>query len=182
MIPTPTRKRVKRSGISVAAAAIVIVLVVTASAVGVVVIQSNSSVARTQSALETSTLIQTDTTTVSQPSAAGDLIQSGGGKASLDLVRLESYNYQSIESGVVITVIDAGSTTVAISSVYFDGRLQTSVASGCATGSPSIYPTGTCTFTLVPAVAPASGTSHTVKIVTSTGGTSVISVVAGTSG
>jgi flagellin-like protein len=121
-------------------------------------------------------------------SLAGGLT-SGGGQQVSDQLALDAYNYGTISTGTVITVRDVGSTTITISSIFFDGQLvQTSwltPSSGCDTGASSISPTGTCTFTIgtgSPAVSAASGTSHIIKIVSSSGGTAVFTVAAGRTG
>jgi len=128
-------------------------------------------------------------------SLAGGLTQSGGQQVS-DQISMDAYNYGTISSGPTITIRDTGSSSVTVASVFFDGAPVLTI---------SATPTGTCTSK---AAAPAfgvcttgqtltfiidstagvgsntatSGTSHAIKIVTSTGGTSVFSVVAGRTG
>jgi flagellin-like protein len=120
-------------------------------------------------------------------SLAGGLTQAGGQQVS-DQIAMDAYNYGTISSGVTLTVRDVGSSTVTINSVFFDGILVPGASltaqspATCATGGVAISPTGACTFTLTPATAPTSGTSHIVKILTSSGGTSVMTVVAGRTG
>jgi archaeal type IV pilus assembly protein PilA len=107
-------------------------------------------------------------------SLAGGLTQGGGQQVS-DQVEMDAYNFQSLSS-LTLTVRDVGSTTVTIPSVFFDGQLTTN---SCSTMTPS----STCTLTITPIPSPAtSGTSHVIKLLTASGGTAVITVVAGRSG
>jgi flagellin-like protein len=120
-------------------------------------------------------------------SLAGGLT-SGGGQQVSDQLSMDAYNYGTIGSGVTLTIRDVGSTTVTINSIFFDGALIPSGSltnqnpATCAIGTVSIAPTGTCSFTLTPGTAPSAGTSHTIKILTTSGGTSVITVIAGRTG
>ncbi len=118
-------------------------------------------------------------------SLAGGLTQGGGVQVS-DQISLDAYNYKTIPSGPTITIRDVGSSTITISQIFFDGQVATVTGGACAT-TPStnpIPPTGTCTFTITSGAAEAvtSGTSHTVKILDSIGGTATMTVIAGRSG
>jgi len=166
-----------RRGISAVVTAIAVVSMISASVVIIVEIQTSSNPGVTMA----KSLVETSTSTNSQQSLSSNLTQSGGGQLALDHLALYNYSYQSIGSGVAMTIGDVGSTAFTISTVYFDGGAPSSITSGCATGSAPISPSGTCSFTLVPTFIPVAGTPHIVKIVTSNGGTSVFSVVAGMS-
>ncbi len=122
-------------------------------------------------------------------SLAGGLT-SGGGQQVSEQLSLDAYNYGTIASGVTIAVRNSGSSSVTISSVFFDGALAASFGSQspgtCASGGAAVASGATCTFSLTtsPAAVEAatSGTTHVVKMVTATGGTSVFSITAGRSG
>ena len=122
-------------------------------------------------------------------SLAGGLT-SGGGQQVSDQVALDAYNYGTIATGAVMTIRDVGSGSVTISAIFFDGTLVPSAnlvsqnPATCAIGTISVGPSTTCQFTINTAAATGatSGTSHLVKVVTATGGTSVITVNAGRSG
>src|SRR5271155_5442934 len=62
-------------------------------------------------------------------SLAGGLTQ-GGGQQGSDQLSMDAYNYATIASGPTLTIRDTGSSSVTITSVFFDG---TSVASLAAT-------------------------------------------------
>ena len=115
-------------------------------------------------------------------SLAGGLT-SGGGQQVADQLQMDSYNFQTL-AHPSITVRNVGSSTIAVSSVFLDGQLatvQTDFPSGCTTGTPSITPTTTCQFTLTTSGI-SSGTSHTIKIIDSIGGTATITIIAGRTG
>jgi hypothetical protein len=116
-------------------------------------------------------------------SLAGGLT-SGGGAQVADQVSMDAYNYGTL-TAPVITVRDVGSGTVSINNIFFDGQIATITGSGtpvgCATGT-SITATSTCQFTLSTPVGITSGTSHTVKILLTDGGTGVMTIIAGRSG
>ena len=122
-------------------------------------------------------------------SLAGGLT-SGGGQQVSEQLSLDAYNYGTIASGVTIAVRNSGSSSVTISSVFFDGSLAASFGSqspaSCAAGATATATGATCTFSLTTSPATVetatSGTTHVVKIVSATGGTSVFSVTAGRSG
>ena len=90
---------------------------------------------------------------------------------------MDAYNFHATNS-LALTLRNVGSTTVSVTSgnIFFDGQ----VVSGASCGT--VAPSGTCTLTIVPSPTPTSGTSHLVKILTSSGGTSVMTVIAGRSG
>ena len=128
-------------------------------------------------------------------SLAGGLTQGGGQQVS-DQLQMDAYGYVAGGSGsLTITVRDVGSSTVQVSSIFFDGSLAGTIngvaGSTCASTSTS-SPYGTCapgqTLTIKMTSNPAgvqsaaSGTSHTVKILTATGGTSTFTVIAGRTG
>jgi len=122
-------------------------------------------------------------------SLAGGLT-SGGGQQVSEQLSLDAYNYGTIGSGVTIAVRNSGSSSVTISSVFFDGALAASFGSqspaSCAAGATATATGATCTFSLTTSPGTVetatSGTTHVVKIVSATGGTSVFSVTAGRSG
>jgi archaeal type IV pilus assembly protein PilA len=123
-------------------------------------------------------------------SLSGGLTGSGGQQVS-DQLSMDAYNYGTISTGVVMTVRDTGSGAVTIDAIFFDGTPVTTVVSpGGTCSSPGTgTPFASCTtgqtyvFTIAsPATGATSGTSHIIKLLTSTGGTSVISVVAGRTG
>jgi flagellin-like protein len=122
-------------------------------------------------------------------SLAGGLT-SGGGQQVSEQLSLDAYNYGTIASGVTIAIRNSGSSSVTISSVFFDGSLVASFGSQvpgtCAAGGAAVASGATCTFSLTASPATVetatSGTTHVVKMVTATGGTSVFSITAGRSG
>ena len=126
-------------------------------------------------------------------SLAGGLT-SGGGQQVSDQLQLDAYNYIQGTS-LTATVRDVGSGSVTVSSIFFDGNVAGAI-SATPTGScssPSLNsPYATCapgqTLTIVLTSSPAgvtsaaSGTSHTVKILTATGGIATFTVIAGRTG
>jgi len=126
-------------------------------------------------------------------SLAGGLTQGGGQQVS-DQLSMDAYNYASIGSGPTVTVRDTGSSAITISSIFFDGTSVAtlgSVAGTCNGITESVTtPFASCTtgqtfiFNINSngALGEASGTSHAIKILDSTGGTEVITVVAGREG
>ncbi len=122
-------------------------------------------------------------------SLAGGLTQGGGAQVS-DQLQLDAYNYVSGTS-LTFTVRDVGSTSVSVTSVFIDGSLEgaaNSVSGTCSAGANPPYASCTVGQTLTLkfidslVTAPNSGTSHTIKVETSTGGTSTFSVIAGRTG
>ena len=126
-------------------------------------------------------------------SLAGGLTQGGGQQVS-DQLSMDAYNYIAGTS-LTVTMRDVGSSTVQVTSIFFDGNLAGTISAtptGSCTSPLSSSPYGTCapgqTITLVMTSNPtgvtsaASGTSHTIKIETATGGTSTFTVVAGRTG
>jgi flagellin-like protein len=117
-------------------------------------------------------------------------LTSGGGQQVSDQVSLDAYNYKTIASGPTITVRNTGSGTVTISDVFFDGALVPTAnltpqsPANCAQSTGSITTSAACTFTITTAAAQGatSGTAHSIKIITSTGGTGIIPLTAGRSG
>ena len=126
-------------------------------------------------------------------SLAGGLTQGGGQQVS-DQLSMDAYNYAAIGSGPTITIRDTGSSSVSITGIFFDGTSVTtlgSVAGTCngivlSTTTPFASCTTGQTFTFNintnGATGEASGTSHAIKVLDSTGGTEVITVVAGRTG
>src|SRR5437016_3985631 len=122
-------------------------------------------------------------------SLAGGLT-TGGGQQVSDQVALDAYNYGTIATGALITIRDVGSGSVTISAIFYDGTLVPGAnlvsqnPATCAVGTVSVGPSTTCQFTINTAAATGatSGTAHLVKVLTVTGGTSVITVIAGRSG
>jgi len=116
-------------------------------------------------------------------SLAGGLTQGGGQQVS-DQLQMDAYNFNTLGTPA-FTIRDVGSGSIAISTIFYDGAVATlsgtGTPSGCATGT-SISPTGTCVITLTVSPAATSGTAHTVKILDTTGGTAVITIVAGRTG
>jgi flagellin-like protein len=168
---------------------------------------------------------------------AGGLTQ-GGGQQTTERLQMQSYNFQLNPTSCVCTggilqlfLLNTGSSSTTISSVYLDGALQTTaawtttnaafttgqafytsvagliqdfttaactatagaayagcstVAGGAASGSGQLYNAGATgqldiVFTNL-AGKPTAGTSHTVKVVSTTGATFVFSVTSGRSG
>jgi len=128
-------------------------------------------------------------------SLAGGLTQGGGQQVS-DQLQLDAYNYVAGGSGsLTITVRNVGSSSVQVNSIFFDGTLAgtiNSVAGSTCTATSTSSPYGTCapsqTLTIkmttnpVGVQAAAASTSHTIKILTATGGTATFTVVAGRTG
>jgi archaeal type IV pilus assembly protein PilA len=126
-------------------------------------------------------------------SLSGGLTQSGGQQMS-DQLAMDAYNYGTISNGVTVTIRDTGSSSVSIDSIFFDGSLAGTLgsASGTCSSPQTTSPYASCTtgqtltFTLTASPglveSATSGTTHIIKIVTGTGGTSVFSVVAGRTG
>jgi flagellin-like protein len=125
-------------------------------------------------------------------SLAGGLTQ-GGGQQVADQMSMDAYNYATIASGPTVTIRDTGSSSVTITGIFFDGTSVTNLAgvpSGTCSSASATTPFATCatgqtlTFTINSngATGEASGTSHSIKVLDSTGGTEVITVVAGRTG
>jgi flagellin-like protein len=117
-------------------------------------------------------------------SLAGGLTSGGGSQVS-DQISMDAYNFGTL-TAPVITIRDVGSGSISISNIFLDGQVATltgtGTPAGCATGT-SIAPTSTCQFTLnTSALGITSGTSHTLKILTTDGGTAVMTIIAGRSG
>jgi flagellin-like protein len=116
-------------------------------------------------------------------SLAGGLT-SGGGQQVSDQIAMDAYNFQTL-TAPSITVRDVGSTTVTIGTIFIDGQPATlsgtGTPSGCASGTATISPTTTCQFTLTTSGI-SSGTAHTIKILTTSGGTSIVTIIAGKTG
>ncbi len=129
---------------------------------------------------------------------AGNLTGSGGTQVT-EQVSMDAYVYSPISSGVAVYVRNVGTATTTLdsSAMFFDGLTATDTHTGFAgtscfalTTSYQI-PVGTvCYFVFTTTPPPASnnanaataGTSHTIKVVSKTGGTFVFNVIAGRSG
>lgn len=125
-------------------------------------------------------------------SIAGNLTQSGGQQVS-EQVSMDAYSFPSPYTTPVIILRDVGSSSITINSAYYDGNLCQTNGNICTaeaftnTGGCTAGATTTCTAgqygTLTLTVtAPATGTSHLLRLVTSDGGTFTFSVIAGRSG
>jgi archaeal type IV pilus assembly protein PilA len=117
-------------------------------------------------------------------SLAGGLTGSGGQQVA-DQISMDAYNWPA-SSSLTLTIRNTGSSTPTISSVFLDGltaTLTTQTPGSCASGTLATAPGATCLVVIGGAATSAtSGTAHTVKVLTATGGTAVITVVAGKSG
>jgi hypothetical protein len=128
-------------------------------------------------------------------SLSSGLTGSGGSQLS-DQLSMDAYNYGTIANGPTITVRDTGSSSVTVASMFFDGAPVTTIAAtptGTCTAKQTTPSFGVCsvgqtlTFIIdstagVGTNTATAGTSHIIKLVSATGGTSVISVVAGRTG
>jgi len=130
-------------------------------------------------------------------SLTGGLTGSGGQQMS-DQVSMDAYNFNTV-TAPIITLRDTGGSSVTLSAVYFDGYLCQASGTVCtgaaAFTEPATNPctdtagalpvtctTGQFTKMTLAVASQTSGTSHSVKVLTATGGTFVISIVAGKSG
>ena len=126
-------------------------------------------------------------------SLSGGLTQ-GGGQQVADQLALDAYIYTQGTS-LTMTVRDVGSSSVQVTSIFYDGNLAGTISAtptGTCSSLASSSPYGTCapgqTLTMVLTASPsgvtsaASGTSHVIKIETATGGTATFSVTAGRTG
>ena len=134
-------------------------------------------------------------------SLSGGLTGGGGGQQVSDQLSLDSCSFSgngtSTATFLVLHLRDTGAGSVSISSVYYDGNTipLTSCISPCVwyAQSPanpvSVGSTVTLTLTVngtllsgsTPPL-PSAGTSHIVKVITTTGGQGIYSVTAGRSG
>ncbi len=129
---------------------------------------------------------------------AGNLTGSGGQQVT-EQVSMDAYVYSPISSGVAVYVRNTGTATITIdnNALFFDGLVATDSAAvfpgtKCsALATPWQMSVGTvCYFSFTTSPPPASnnanaataGTSHTIKVVSKSGGTFVFSVLAGRSG
>jgi archaeal type IV pilus assembly protein PilA len=125
-------------------------------------------------------------------SLSGNLTQQGGQQLS-DQVSMDAYTFSTLTNPVMV-LRDVGSSSITITSIYFDGNLcQTSgvtctAAPGYTTGASPLCQAGpVCTAgeyvsTSLTVTAQTTGTSHIIRIVTSDGGTFTFTVIAGRSG
>jgi hypothetical protein len=129
-------------------------------------------------------------------SFAGTLT-GGGGSQVTEQLSLDAYVYSPVSNGVAVYVRNTGTSTVTIdsSAMFYDGLAATDThtsfsGTSCFSLSPSYQVSvGTVcyfSFTTTPlnnaANAATAGTSHSIKIVTKTGGTFIYTVIAGKSG
>ncbi|HUI01440.1 MAG TPA: archaellin/type IV pilin N-terminal domain-containing protein [Nitrososphaerales archaeon] len=128
-------------------------------------------------------------------SIAGNLTQGGGSQVSEGL-SMDSYAFGTLNAPSV-SVRDTGGSAVSINQVYFDG-LQCQAGGLTCTGVSATEPTsGGCTGTTFPlpcstgqyvtlsltlSANAASGTSHSLRIVTVDGGTFTFTILAGRTG
>jgi flagellin-like protein len=106
----------------------------------------------------------------------GSLTQTGGQQVAEQL-SMEAYNFKDLEAPVIF-VRNTGTVNVKIDKVYFDGE---QIASPTITDDElDVNEVTDITFTLT---SPATrGSSHLIKVVTSTGGTFTFTVIAGRTG
>jgi archaeal type IV pilus assembly protein PilA len=125
-------------------------------------------------------------------SITGNLTQSGGQQVA-DQVSMDAYSFGTLTNPIMV-LRNVGSSSVTITSVYFDGNLcqasgvtctaapgYTVGGAGQCTAGP-VCTTGQYVSTLLTVTSQTSGTSHLIRIVTSDGGTFTFSVIAGRSG
>ncbi|MDA4115813.1 MAG: hypothetical protein OK442_04585 [Thaumarchaeota archaeon] len=167
-------------------AAIPVALLLAGLLLGAIIVENTSIFGKRVADTATITSTVTETVTASNSTSTTPFITAGGGKPVTDQISMAAYDYGTIASGLNVIIEDTGSTTISISSIFFDGEVATisgtGTHSGCATGT-AIAPGTTCQFVLDGAATSAtSGTSHSIKVLTSTGGTLVASVMAGRTG
>jgi FlaG/FlaF family flagellin (archaellin) len=130
-------------------------------------------------------------------SLSGGLTGSGGGQLS-EQVSMDSYNFNTL-TAPVISMRNTGGASSSLTSVFFDGNACQTGNAVCTAGPTFTEPaTNGCTdtVTLLPVtcatgqytrmtlavVSQTAGTTHTLKVVSATGGTFVMSIVAGRTG
>ncbi len=123
-------------------------------------------------------------------------LTGGGGAQVTEQVSMDAYVYSPISGGVAVYVRNTGTATITLDSgaMFFDGLKASDAAAGfpgaaCGGAPAYVMSVGTVcyfAFTTTPtgnaANAATAGTSHTIKVVSKTGGTFVFSVLAGRSG
>jgi hypothetical protein len=127
-------------------------------------------------------------------SLSGGLTASGGQQIS-EQASMDSFNFNTL-TAPVINIRDTGGSSTTLNAVYFDGQpcqggnavcTATAFVEPATNGCTGVALPVTCTtgqyvaMTLTTA-AQTAGTSHTVKVISITGGTYVFSVVAGRTG
>jgi archaeal type IV pilus assembly protein PilA len=125
-------------------------------------------------------------------SITGNLTQGGGQQVS-DQVSMDAYSFGTLTNPVMV-FRNVGSSSVTITSVYFDGNLcqisgvtctaapvYTTGGAGQCTAGP-VCATGQYVPTSLTVSSQTSGTSHLIRVITSDGGTFTFSVIAGRSG
>jgi len=130
-------------------------------------------------------------------SLSGGLTGTGGGQMS-EQVSMDSYNFNTL-TAPVISMRDTGGASSTLSSVFFDGNpcqagnavctaapaFVEPASNGCtdtAGALPVTCSTGQYTKMTLTVAAQTAGTTHTLKVISATGGTFVISIVAGRTG
>ena len=119
-------------------------------------------------------------------SLSGSLTKSGGNQVTEQL-SMNAYSYSITPLNLTIFVQNTGTGTIKLQSYFYDGvQVTPSGTSGpkCydAALNSQLAPGISCSIVLSTQSAPASGTSHTVKVVTVDGGTFTFNVIAGSSG
>ena len=131
-------------------------------------------------------------------SITGNLTQSGGQQVSEQL-SMDAYNFPSAGTTPVLVLRNIGSSSVIINQIYFDGNLCQTTGLVCTGGgtNPAVTNGGGCTSasalpttcaagqyvqTTLTVTAQTVGTSHIIRVVTSSGGSFTFSVVVGRSG
>ena len=108
---------------------------------------------------------------------------------------MDAFSYPSAGTAPVLVLRNVGSATVTLNQIYFDGNLCQAGGATC-TAAPTLTTGGGCTATTLPSAcstgqytqttltttAQTAGTSHLVRVVTSTGGIFTFSVIVGRSG
>jgi len=128
-------------------------------------------------------------------SLSGGLTASGGQQIS-EQASMDSFNFNTL-AAPVINIRDTGGSSTTLNAVYFDGQPCQAGNALCTTLPSFVEPaTNGCTGVALPVTcttgqyvamtlttaAQTAGTSHTVKVISITGGTYVFSVVAGRTG
>jgi FlaG/FlaF family flagellin (archaellin) len=130
-------------------------------------------------------------------SLSGGLTASGGQQIS-EQASMDSFNFNTL-AAPVINIRDTGGSSTTLNAVYFDGQpcqagnavctagptFTEPATNGCtdtAGALPVTCATGQYTRMTLTVVSQIAGTTHTLKVVSATGGTFVMSIVAGRTG
>ncbi len=111
-------------------------------------------------------------------SLAGGLT-SGGGQQVSEGLSMDAYNFPTSGS-LTVTVRDTGGSAITLNAEFYDG-LPISPTNGGASLNTGGVTTLTEAIGSLPS-APTAGTTHTLKIITTDGGTFVFSITAGRTG